>query len=138
MSRANKLTTTKFIMGSSALLMAFAGLSLTFFPEELSSTLHFPGDTAGILMIQGIGAMYFGFAMLNWMSKSSLIGGVYNRPIAIANMTHFLMVGITLIKVMISNNDLPQAFWIVTAIYVVYAILLGWLLFRTPPVVKSS
>ena len=138
MSRVNKISTTKFIMGSSALLMALAGLSLTFFPEEFSAMLRFPGGPAGTLMIQVIGAMYFGFAMLNWLSKSSLIGGVYNRPIAIANMTHFLMVGITLVKVMMTRNDLPQTFWVVTLIYVIYAILFGWLLFRTPPKVKSS
>ena len=83
-------------------------------------------------------AMYFGFAMLNWMSRRSLIGGIYNRPIAIANMTHFLMVGIALSKLMLAQADLPKIFWLITGIYVIYAVIFGWLLFRTPPLGKSS
>jgi len=31
--------------------------------------------------MQIIGSFYFAFAILNWMSKGSIIGGIYNRPI---------------------------------------------------------
>mgnify|MGYP001820257650 FL=1 len=126
-----KLTTSKIVLGSSAIILAASGLALTFFPDELAENINLPDDASVKLLIQTIGAMYFGFAMLNWMSRRSLIGGIYNRPIAIANMTHFMMVGIALTKLMLSKA-LPQSFWLVTLIYVVYALIFGWLLFTTP------
>jgi len=138
MKSSTKLTPSKTILGSSALLLAFAGLGLTFFPDELAQSLDLPDLTAVTLLIQVIGAMYFGFAMLNWMSRRSLIGGIYNRPIAIANMTHFMMVGIALTKLMVSQVQLPQIFWLITVIYVVYALIFGWLLFKTPNLGQSN
>jgi len=137
MSTLPKLTTSKIVLGSSALILAVSGLALTFFPDEIAESINLPKGAAVELLIQMIGAMYFGFAMLNWMSRRSLIGGIYNRPIAIANMTHFLMVGIALTKLMLSKA-LPQSFWFVTAIYAVYALIFGWLLFRTPNLGQHS
>ncbi len=31
----------------------------------------------------------FGFAMVNWMSRGSLIGGINNRPVAVGNAAYF-------------------------------------------------
>ena len=138
MKTKTKLSTSMAVLGSSALLLALSGLGLTFFPDEFAQSLDLPDQIAIKLLLQVIGAMYFGFAMLNWMSRRSLIGGIYNRPIAIANMTHFLMVGIALSKLMLAQADLPQIFWFITGIYVIYAAIFGWLLFRTPPPVISS
>mgnify|MGYP001823628097 FL=1 len=131
MSPLPKLTTSKTVLGSSAIILAASGLALTFVPDELAESINWPEGASVKLLIQTIGAMYFAFAMLNWMSRRSLIGGIYNRPIAIANMTHFMMVGIALTKLMLSKG-LPQSFWLVTLIYVVYALIFGWLLFTTP------
>lgn len=138
MKSLTKLTTSKIVLGSSALLLAFSGLALTFFPDEIAISLDLPERTSVMLLIQVIGAMYFGFAMLNWMSRRSRIGGIYNRPIAIANMTHFMMVGIALTKLMLAKAALPQAFWVITFIYVVYALIFGWLLFRTPKLGQAA
>lgn len=138
MKPLTQLTTSNMVLGSSALLLAASGLALTFFPDELAQNLDLPEKTAVTLLIQVIGAMYFGFAMLNWMSRRGLIGGIYNRPIAIANMTHFMMVGIALIKLMLSEAALPNPFWYVTGIYVIYALIFGWLLFRTPNLDRST
>ena len=120
------------------MLLAACGLALTFFPDEFAENLGLPDRASVMLLIQVIGAMYFGFAMLNWMSRRSLIGGIYNRPIAIANMTHFLMVGIALTKLMLGRAALPRAFWVVTVVYVVYALIFGWLLFRTPKLGRAE
>ena len=138
MKRSKLFPPTKIIMGSSALILAVAGLALTFFPDSFAEKLGLPDQNSVQLLFQIIGAMYFGFAMMNWMSRRSLFGGIYNRPITIANMTHFLMVGIALVKVLLSQPDLPGSIWLIALIYVVYAFVFGWLLFRTPPAVKSS
>ena len=125
-------------MTSSALLMGFAGLILTFFPDELAGILNMEDNRISILFLQMMGAMYFAFGMLNWMSKGSRIGGIYNRPIAIANMTHFLMVGITMAKLMLAGGVLPVEFWALVSVYLAYAVVFVRILFKTPKIGSSQ
>ena len=129
---------TKIIMASSALLLGFSGILLTFFPEELAALLTNSANNAVTLLLQIIGAMYFAFGIMNWVSRKTLVGGIYNRPIAIANMTHFMMVGITITKLKIANSDLPESFWVVVLIYLFYAAVFIKILFTTPPVGSSG
>ncbi len=128
---------TKIIMASSALLLGFSGILLTFFPEELAAILTTSENRTVTLLLQIVGAMYFAFGMLNWMSRKSLVGGIYNRPIAIANMTHFMMVGITLAKLKTADSGLPESFWIVVLIYLFYAAVFIRILFKTPRIGSS-
>lgn len=93
---------TKLLMISSALLMATGGVLLQFIPHEILN--YFGADSSGInpLFIQMTGALYLGFAMMNWMAKTVMIGGIYARPLAIGNFAHFT-VGLWLC----SNTLLP-------------------------------
>ena len=74
---------TKSLMTLSAIILALIGISLNFFPKEILDYLELSVSDTLELLIQIIGSLYFAFAMLNWMSKGSIIGGIYNRPIAI-------------------------------------------------------
>lgn len=125
---------TKIIMFSSALLLGFSGLILTFFPDELAESFGEPENRIVVMLLQIIGAMYFAFGMLNWMARKSRIGGIYNRPIAIANMTHFMMVGITMAKLKFSHAELSDAFWPVILVYILYAAVFIRILFTTPEI----
>ncbi len=130
---------TKLILKSSALLMGFAGLILTFFPQEITTEILQMEDSRAIhFLLQMIGAMYFAMGMLNWMSKNSLIGGIYNRPIAIANMTHFLMVGITLAKLMLSQGSGSLVAWVTLVLYLAFAVAFVLILFRSPETGQSA
>jgi len=71
---------TKVIMTLSAIVMGGVGILLSFLPHELlaqfqSASVH----TIDALIIQLMGALYFGFAMINWTAKANLIGGIYSR-----------------------------------------------------------
>ena len=87
---------TKALMTSSAIILALIGISLIFLPKEILDYLELSVSDTLELLMQIIGSLYFAFAMLNWMSKGSLIGGIYGRPIAIANLTHFVIAGLCL------------------------------------------
>ena len=89
-------------------------------------------------MCQILGALYFGFAMLNWMLKGGIIGGIYNRPAVIANISHFFIGALALIKGALGTDELPYGFWILTAVYMVFTVLFGWVLFRNPAGEKSQ
>ena len=82
--------------------------------------------------MQIIGSLYFALAILNWMSKGSFIGGIYNRPIAMANLTHFVIAGLALIKGILSNPSLSYIIWSIAIIYSIFAILFGIVAFKHP------
>ena len=112
--------------------MAIIGISASFIPHEILTFIGLPTNQPLPLLIQVIGAMYFAFAMLNWMSKGSIIGGIYNRPIAIANLTHFVIAGLALIKGILSNPSLSYIIWSIAIIYSIFAILFGIVAFNHP------
>ena len=66
------------------------------------------------------------------MSKGSIIGGIYNRPIAIVNLTYFVIAGLALIKGILSNPSISYVIWLITIIYSIFAILFGIVAFNHP------
>ena len=125
-------------MTACAVLLAIIGLSLSFFSAELASLIDINMSKPLELLVQLLGALYFGFAMLNWMAKGSAIGGIYNRPMALANFAHFFSGGMALIKTVSNQPQQSAALWFLIIAYVLYAILFGYLLFfYTPTAAKK-
>ena len=127
---------TKIVMITSSIVMGLTGISLSFVPLEIMSCLGLESSKSLLYLLQILGALYFGFAMLNWMTKSSLIGAIYNRPIAIANFSHFLIAGLALTKGVLTNPGLPLVIQIAAGVYLVFAVSFGIILFRHPVVQK--
>lgn len=119
---------SKYLMTASAYLLGAAGILLTFLPHEISVTTKFM-DTDPIVL-QIVGALYFGFAMLNWTAKDNLIGGIYGRPITIGNMTHFIVAGLALVKFAFRNPS--PIIWSIAIIYAVFAICFGYIFTHHP------
>jgi len=119
---------TKLVMGGSALVLAAAGLAATFAPDEIASYLGIASVGTAIL-IQLAGAAWIAFAMVNWMAKDSLIGGIYNRPVAIGNLVHFTVGALAVIKRMTAGHQ-AAAFCVAAVVYAVFAIAFGWIVFR--------
>lgn len=122
---------TKPLMVSSAVIMGLIGISLIFLPEEILNIFGSSTSEPLPLILQILGALYFAFATLNWTAKSHLIGGIYSRPVSSANFTHFIIGALMLIRFTFSNQP-SIMMGIITLIYVVFAILFGYILFRHP------
>jgi hypothetical protein len=122
---------TRLLMSASALLLCLLGLVSTFAPDHVLRGLGAPGSPALLVMVQILGALYLGFAALNWMARENLIGGIYSRPIAIGNLTHFLVAGLAMIKVVARNSELA-VLWPVALLYAGLAVAFGLILFRHP------
>lgn len=129
---------TKIILAASAVVLGMAGMMLTFIPDETINYLNLQPSVITLILMQIMGALYFAFAMLNWMSKSSPIGGIYNKPIAMANFMHFLIGAIALVKMIISNSDLPYAVWIVAGGYTIFAIAFSLINFSSPALLDKK
>ena len=123
---------TKSLMTLSAMILALIGISLIFLPKEILDYLELSVSDTLELLMQIIGSFYFAFAILNWMSKGSVIGGIYNRPIAMANLTHFVIAGLALIKRILANPSFSYVIWLIAIIYSIFAILFGIVAFRQP------
>lgn len=123
---------TKILMISSSIFLGALGITFSFIPDEIISSLSVTPNQISTLSLQLLGALYLGFAMLNWMAKGSLIGGIYNRPIAIGNFMHFAVGALALIKIITKIHTHSEIVISLTIVYSVFAILFGYV-FRTNP-----
>lgn len=123
---------TKIVMTSSALFYAIIGIFLSFLPNEIADYLNVESNIITILFLKIMSALYLGFGILNWMAKGTLIGGIYNKPIAFGNLMHFCVGAITLVKVVSNINTHLEIVISLTVVYVIFAILFVYI-FRTNP-----
>ncbi len=122
---------TKLLMQSSALFLLVLGLLLTFAPQETLARGGGGAAPLATLVAQAAGALYLGFALLNWMAKDNLIGGVYSRPVAMGNFLHFVVVAMALLRLVGGGMRMPAAVLLAVA-YVVFAAWFGLVLFGSP------
>ena len=119
-------------MTSSALFYAIIGIILSFLPNEIADYLNVGYNIITILFLNIMSALYLGFGVLNWMAKGTLIGGIYNKPIAIGNLMHFGVGAIALVKVVSNIQTHSEIVISLTVVYVIFAILFVYI-FRTNP-----
>ena len=108
--------------------MGVVGVAAIFAPEEVIAQLGGPAGVFNKLLIEIAGALYFGFAIMNWMSQGNLIGGIYSRPVAMGNFAHFFIAAMALIKVVIAGEHSIPAL-LGAAVYTVFALLFAVVVF---------
>jgi hypothetical protein len=125
-------------MMASAITMGALGAVFTFAPAEMLAWSGSQARGVPVLIAQAAGALYVGFAVLNWMAKDVAIGGIYSRPVTVGNFAHFFILGATLLRLAFSTER--TAFLLaVTGVYLVFAVCFGILLFASPsPTGKRS
>ena len=131
-----QLVNTKTLMIISAIFLAVNGFGFTFFPNEIAGLLINDDNYILILILQILGALYLGFSILNWMSKASLIGGIYNKPILIGNLLHFFTASMALIKLAFKVETNLQLIFSYTIIYSLFTLFFGYVFFTNPDKIK--
>ena len=121
---------TKLLMTSSALILGLAGVFALFAPDVLISTQGAAAAGTTSVLVQLMGGLYFSFALMNWTAKDSLIGGIYARPVSLANFSHFFAGALLLLKHQLSN-EMNLSILAVLIVYAVYAACFYWLVFRS-------
>jgi hypothetical protein len=127
---------SKILMITSAAFLAVLGLATSYMPQEVLGLHGTVPDTPTLLLVQMAGALYLGFAILNWTARGILIGGIYARPVALGNFLHFAMVAVMLIKAAIVHGVVPLA--ISATVFSVFAIWFGVVLFKPPSSVSRD
>jgi hypothetical protein len=121
---------TRILLGASALFLAVLGVGITFLPQELLTHFGVRLEGVPVLLIQLLGALYLGFAILNWMNRGNRIGGIYNRGVSMANFFHFGVGAVSLLKGVAAQFTPEVA--VAATIYLVFGIWFGLVLFTHP------
>lgn len=121
----------------SAAVMLGLGLAMTFAPRELLAYTGSAATPLGTLVVQVAGGLYLGFAMLNWMAKENLIGGIYGRPVALGNFLHFFIVAAALVRAEAGVHR-QGAMLVGAIVYVPLAAWFGVVTFTSPVGKKAA
>ncbi len=127
---------TKYIMSASAISLGLIGVVLSFFPQEISLELGLGDSMLIILILKILSAFYLGFAILNWISKDSIIGGIYGRPITFGNLLHYGVVTLSLVKIVFSIETNVFILAVLTIYYTLFAFGFAYIFTTTPSQVK--
>ena len=122
---------TKTLMIISAIFLAVNGFGFTFFPNEIAGLLINTDNYILILILQILGALYLGFSILNWTSRASLLGGIYNKPILMGNLLHFFTASMALIKLTLDFQD-NQLIFSYSIMYSLFTLSFGYVFFTNP------
>ncbi len=129
---------TKIILFASSIILGMGGILLIFMPDFILAYFDIQENFTSALFMQILGSMYFALSLLNWMSKGNLIGGIYNRPIAFTNFTHFFITSIFLVRGLIASPGYNYIFWTMTIVYLIFSILFTLILFTHPKKVTDN
>src|SRR5690606_25412296 len=98
---------TKIVMIMTALYFIVTGLGFTFLPEEIIRFFDTQTNRFLLLIFQLLGAAYLGLGMTSWISRNSLIGGIYNRPLVLGNFLYFLLGAFASVKTAMHYSGAP-------------------------------
>lgn len=115
----------------SAAVLLLAGLALLFAPDAVLPRLIPDYPTTALWLGQLLGTAWLGVAALNWSSRATILGGIYGRPIVLANVAIYFIGALVMLSAA-ARAKLPAAVWIAVALAVVLAVAYGWLFWRGP------
>jgi hypothetical protein len=120
----------------SGLLLFGGGTAALFAPQEIAALLRAPSEGTNPLLVQLLGAGLFALGFLDWVSRFSSIGGIYGRPVLLANFAYFFTATATLLH-HASASGSTHLEWLFVGISAVLAIWYARYLFFPPkPVTK--
>jgi hypothetical protein len=117
------------ISRSSAAVLVTGGLTLLFASDAVLPRLSPGFPPASSWIGQLLGAAWLGLAALNWIQRRVVLGGTYGRPIVFANLIHFFIAALVLIK---APADSSRMIWLLAVPAITLAVAYGALLFRGP------
>ena len=123
--------TPSALLVTSALANFVVSLAGIFAGDELLTAFGAAGTPLERALVQLVGAGLFGFAMLNWMSRFATIGGIYGRPLVVANLAHTVTAALAILQIIRRGGATTSAI-AGLACYAVFAVGFGVTLFVDP------
>lgn len=115
----------------SALVLLLGGLALLFAPDALLPALVPGFPPAAAWLGQLLAAAWLAMAALNWLQRTAVLGGIYGRPVVLANGALYLVTALSLLRALVGGTA-PPAVWLVCAPAALLAAAYWALLLRGP------
>ena len=115
----------------SAVLLGLGGIALLFAADVVLPRI-IPGfPRTAFWLGQLLAAGWLAIALLNWVSQPGLLGGIYGRPVVLANSALYFITTTVMLKTAFRPGA-PAWLWLVLVPAAALAIIYGWLMFRGP------
>ena len=113
-------------------MLLLGGLALLFASDVILPRLIPAFPASGAWLGQLLAAAWLAVATLNWLSQSVLLGGIYGRPVVLANTVLYFIPAMVLLR-LVARGEASGALWLVALlVMLLFAGTYGWLLFRGP------
>lgn len=122
---------SSLISRTSAGVLFLGGAVLLFASDTVLPILVVDVQPAATWPGELIGAGWLALAALNWLSRGTMLGGIYGRPIVIANVALYFITAAVLLRVAVERSR-PGVLWLIGGATLVLAGVYGWLLLRGP------
>jgi hypothetical protein len=122
---------SRLVAGASAGVLMLGGVALLFMADDILPRLIAGFPPAAGWVGQLVGSGWLAIAALNWLSRGARLGGIYGRPIVMANAVVYFVSTMVLSKVA-SRSGAAAPIVTATVVFAAFAGLYGWLLFRGP------
>jgi hypothetical protein len=119
------------IARSSAIVLSLSGAAMLFAADTILPLLVPGYPPAGLWLGQLLAAALLGLGALDWFSQSTVLGGIYGRPVVMANVMFYLVSALGMLKASM-RAGFPLALSLIAVVASVFAIVYGWLMMRGP------
>ncbi len=114
-----------------AVVYALPGLVFTFAPDEVLLRLGLAAAPPLLhWLLELLGGALMGLAIMNAMQRYAMVGGVYGRPLLLANLTLLSIGGLSSLRLWRTTGD--QRILIAAVILCALLAAYGRLLFKSP------
>jgi len=115
----------------SAILLALTGAAFLFAPVELLARIAPEVPASAAWLGQLLGAAWLGLATMNWLSRFTMVGGIYGRAIVSANAAAYFVSAMVMLSAA-RRVGFTTSMLVIAIVTVVMAAVYGYLLFRGP------
>lgn len=129
------MSINRLLVASSA-IYAGAGLPLLFAADEILKRVDGSVATTGLWMADMFGGALVAFAVLNWFNRTTMMGGIYGRPLLVANLMLLTNITFPALRVWRGNGHMLPG--LTCVVFGVLLVLFGRLLFRNPKELGSG
>jgi hypothetical protein len=110
------------------------GLAALFFPDEIATGIGLGASAE--LPLQLASAGLFAIATLNWIGRGAIYGGIYGRPVILANFSFAVVLTGTLVRASL-DGKIGVWGWILSAVFLLHT-LWAWVVMRSHPNAPAS
>ncbi|MEM7415862.1 MAG: hypothetical protein AAF389_10230 [Gemmatimonadota bacterium] len=122
------------LLSATALGLALIGFPALFVPEVVATWLEL--GAGATLPVQLFGGGLLSVAVLDWVGRGAIYGGIYGRPIVVANFGFAMLTSGTMLSACLDGRVSPVG-WVAVGIFAAQAV--GFFrLMRSPPWVPSD